>query len=148
MTRIRAVVFAADELLHPASRAATPRELAAAVAATARWKEVWVVGGPEAPGGAALPPNVRRAAALEQVAPWISHPPGSGTVLVVGSRPDGAIRWANTRSLTGALVVGEPGRAQATALEEVPDFILPGLADVPELVVRLERDEGDFAGAD
>lgn len=117
-------------------------------ATTARWHEVWVVGRPglelELPSDA----RIRRAPTLEAVAAAAAPGPDGGTVLVVGSRPGGAIRFANARDLSAALIAPDADAQQAEALDETPDFILPRLSDVPGLIARLERDEADFEGVE
>lgn len=148
MGRVRAVIFAVDELLHPTSAAATAEELAEVVATTARWHEVWLVGKTDLPLRPAVRERIRRAPTLEAVTPPKASGVDDATVLVVGSQPGGAIRFANARALSGALVAPDADSHQAETLDEAPDFILPRLGDVPHLIARLERDETDFQGVE
>ena len=148
MGRVRAVIFAADELLDPACPSATLQELEAVVSATARWHEVWVVGRSVLGLPSPLVERVRYVASLEDVPAARATEADDGTVLVVGSRPEGAIRFANVHALSGALIPADGDVRQATTLDETPDFILAGLEDVPLLVARLERDETDFEGVE
>ncbi|HEY8498664.1 MAG TPA: hypothetical protein VIK90_05400 [Limnochordales bacterium] len=147
MGRVRAVIFAVDELLQPPAAPATPEQLARAVEAVAPWCDVWLVGRTPLPLHPAAGGRVRRAASLE-AAPAGPGTRGDAGVLVVGGRPQGAIRFANARHLTSALVAADgPGQAPLS-LGEVPDFILPDVGQVPQLLARMERDEGDFQGVE
>lgn len=149
MALVRAIIFAADELLNPSSPAASPDELADAVRAAARHHEVWVVGDPGFPLDVGALPAVRRAPSLHAVPlELIGARAGEGTVLVVGSRPETSARFANEHAMSAVVIAPEAGLSQPEDLEEAPDFILPAVGDVILLVRRMEREAGDFQGTE
>ena len=149
MARIRAVIIAVDELVPPDRPVVTADGLAGVVTALARWCRVWLVGATPLPLPADVEPRIQRAADLQQVASLPNLSSGERTaVLVVGAHPWGSVRFGNARSWSTALVAVDGPPPQPDCLDEAPDFILLDVDDLPPLVARIERDEGDFEGVE
>ncbi|HEY8486288.1 MAG TPA: hypothetical protein VIL11_02735 [Limnochordales bacterium] len=154
------VIVAADELGRAAPPdGGPPAGLPQALAELARFGcQVWWAG-PEPPGlsplveDPALRPwvqqgRLRQAPSLDEAARACRA--GGREVLVVGGRPSGSIRWANRHRFTSALVaVLEGGDEELPAdVEEIPDFVVGSVDELPALVFRMEREQGDFEGTE
>ncbi len=141
MRSIAALIVALDELAALGGTAGGEPTVWTRLARQGR--DVWLVA-----SGAAeplLPHGVHRATSLQEAARQCPVP--GSRVLVVGADPSASVRFANRHRLTSVLI--DPGDGSgAEGLEEVPDFTLGSVWELPALLERLERDPADFEGTE
>lgn len=131
----------------PATVAGSPgtdEELALWANLARQGRDVWLV--TSAAADQPPPHGIHRATSLQEAARQC--PAAGSRVLVVGADPSSSIRFANRHRLTSVLI--DPGGcgARVEGLEDVPDFTLFSLWELPVLLERVERDPADFEGTE
>lgn len=150
MRPIAALIVALDELAALAGKdggcppPAPAGELAVWTRLARQGRDVWLVASRAAEQP--LPHGVHRAASLQEAARQCPAP--GSRVLVVGADPSASVRFANRHRLTSVLIDPGGDGPEARDLEEVPDFTLACVEELPALLERLERDPADFQGTE